>query len=152
MSPNITKLLATFFYIGNFPVAPGSLASVAGVFLAIILSPNTVMYAIVMVLMCVIGFITSGNIEKVLNQKDPSCVVIDEVAGALIAFFLLPVYSWSIAITAFFLFRAFDMFKIYPSNEIEKCPGAFGIMMDDIVAGLYTNIIMQIAIRWAGLV
>jgi phosphatidylglycerophosphatase A len=96
------------------------------------------------------GFGTSGRMEKIVGKKDPSCVVIDEVAGSLVAFFLLP-KTIPVLVTAFFLFRAFDMFKIYPMDKMEALPGAVGVMMDDVIAGLYTNIIMQIAVRAAGM-
>jgi len=91
------------------------------------------------------GIWASGKMEKLAGKKDPSCVVIDEVAGILIAFFLLPA-QWPVIITAFFVFRAFDMFKIYPINRFEKLPGSWGIMMDDVVAGLYTNIVVHVAL------
>ncbi len=92
------------------------------------------------------GFLTAGRMEKIVAEKDPPCIVIDEVAGALIAFFMLPL-SWPVFWSTFFVFRAFDMFKIYPANIFEKRNGACGVMMDDIIAGIYTNIIMQIAVR-----
>jgi len=76
--------------------------------------------------------------------------VIDEVAGVMLAFFLLPLTP-AVAVTTFFLFRAFDMFKIYPVNKFEEIEGSAGVMLDDLFAGLYTNITMQIAVRWAGL-
>ena len=57
--------------------------------------------------------------------------------------------SWSVIVIGFFLFRAFDMFKIWPANKFEDMGGAAGIMLDDLMAGLYTNIVLQIAVRWA---
>ena len=81
-----------------------------------------------------------------MNKKDPSCVVIDEVSGVMIALFMLPIIP-SVLFTAFFLFRAFDMFKIYPANKIEKLPSSYGIMFDDIIAGIYTNMTMHIALK-----
>jgi len=72
--------------------------------------------------------------------------VIDEVAGVMIAFFLLP-QTWAVMWTAFFVFRAFDMFKIYPGNKLEGVKGSGGIMLDDIMAGIYTNIVMHVALR-----
>ena len=68
------------------------------------------------------------------------------------AFRILLPPAWPIIVTAFFLFRAFDMFKIYPVGLFERLEGSTGVMMDDIVAGLYTNIIMHIAIRLMGVV
>jgi phosphatidylglycerophosphatase A len=100
----------------------------------------------ILAVVLVVGFYASGKTEEALGEHDPSCVVIDEVAGIMIAFFLLPL-NLPVLITAFFLFRAFDMFKIYPANRFESLKGGLGIMADDIVAGLYANILMQIAIR-----
>lgn len=145
------KLLSTWFYIGYFPLAPGSMASVAGALMAMIFSSQPFLYILATAVVTVLGFKVSGRMEEMGTQKDPSCIVIDEVAGVLIAFAWLPL-SWPVIITAFFLFRAFDMFKLYPVNKFDSIPGAKGIMMDDIVAGIYTNITMQLAVRWAGLI
>jgi phosphatidylglycerophosphatase A len=151
LSDKSVRLLATFFYIGRFPLAPGSMASLAGILLAIVLTPFPVVYMILTLVITAVGFQVSGPMEKLMQEKDPSCVVIDEVAGMLIAFFLLPL-NGPVIIAAFFLFRAFDMFKIYPVNKFEKMEGGTGIMMDDLVAGIYTNVIMHIAVRWAGVI
>jgi phosphatidylglycerophosphatase A len=151
LKKELVKLLSTFFYVGNFPLAPGSLASVVGVFLAILLGQTIVIYLIVTFVISGIGFLVSDQMEKLTKSKDPSEIVIDEVAGALIAFFLLPL-NWPVVLTTFFLFRAFDMFKIYPVNKLEPIKGGVGVMMDDIVAGLYTNLVMQVAVRLAGVV
>ena len=91
----------------------------------------------------------SGSIEKLLNQKDPGMVVIDEVVGVMIALWGLPMI-WPVMICGFFLFRAFDMFKIYPINKLEAQPAGWGIMLDDCMAGVYTNIILRVALRCAG--
>jgi len=151
MSDRLAKMLATWFYVGDIPGAPGTAASVVGLLMAIILSQNLFLYILVLLAVTVIGFIVSGRVEVLLDKKDPGCIVIDEVAGIMIALFLLPL-SLEVIITAFFLFRAFDMFKIYPVNKFEELEGSKGIMLDDLIAGVYTNIVMQIAVRWAGLV
>jgi len=151
MSEKFVRIMATFFYIGNFPVAPGSMASLAGALIAISLHQNVFLYILVTIAATLIGFVVSGPMEELANEKDPSCVVIDEVAGIMIAFFLLPI-SVPIVIVTFFLFRAFDMFKIYPVNKFEEIEGGAGIMMDDVFAGFYTNVIMHIAIRLVGMV
>ncbi len=149
MSDQINKILATFFYIGFFPFAPGSVASLLAGMLAISLHGLVGLYVVVTIIITVIGFLVSGKMEDIVKKKDPSCVVIDEVAGGLIAFFMLPLNA-PVLITAYFLFRAFDMFKIYPVNRFEELPGSTGIMMDDLFAGLYTNITMHIALRLTG--
>ncbi len=151
MRDRLAKALATFFFMGNFPVAPGSLASFAGALLAIALYGQPVIYVAVFLVITFAGFAVSGPAERSLGQKDPSCIVIDEVSGVMIAFFLLPLTP-AVMITTFFLFRAFDMFKIYPVNRFEELPGGVGIMADDLWAGLYTNITMHLALRWAGII
>jgi phosphatidylglycerophosphatase A len=151
MPDKFVRMLSTWFYVGDMPGAPGTAASAVAVLIAVIFAPNTFLYVLVAVIITILGFKVSGRMEEVLGQKDPGCIVIDEVAGIMVTFFLLPL-TIPIVITAFFLFRAFDMFKIYPANKFENIGGATGVMMDDLVAGLYANIVMQIAIRWAGII
>ena len=150
MRDHLARLLSTFFYVGNVPVAPGSLASLAGTLLAVVFHGNPAIYIVFWGAITLVGFAVSTRAEKLFGRKDPSCIVIDEVSGVLLAFFALPLTP-AVIVTTFFLFRAFDMFKIYPVNRFEELPGAVGIMADDLWAGLYTNIVMQLAIRWAGM-
>jgi phosphatidylglycerophosphatase A len=149
MRPKLIKLFSTFFYAGLIPLAPGTAASFIGVLIYFTICRFPALYAGVLLAIIVLGFLVSGASEKVFKQKDPSAVVIDEVAGILIAFCALPL-SMPVAWTAFFLFRAFDMFKIYPVNRFESLAGSWGIMMDDIIAGIYTNITMRLALWLAG--
>jgi len=151
VSDKLVKMLSTWFYVGNLPGAPGTAASAVGALMALILSANLFLYIVVLLVVTIIGFMVSGKMEIILDRKDPGCIVIDEVSGILIALFLLPL-SPVVMITAFFLFRAFDMFKIYPVNKFEQLKGSKGIMMDDLMAGVYTNIVMQFAVRWAGVI
>jgi phosphatidylglycerophosphatase A len=143
--------MSTFFYVGFIPAAPGSLASLLGVFVCLILSNNLFAYLMTFAVVTALGFLTGTAMEKLAKEKDPGCVVIDEVSGMMIALFLLPM-TVPVLWTTFFLFRAFDMFKIYPANLLEKRHGSVGIMMDDIVAGIYTNLTMQVAVRVAGII
>jgi phosphatidylglycerophosphatase A len=146
MRDKCVKLLATFFYIGYIPVAPGSMASAAGLLLFILFYQSLTAYVVLTAVIVISGFLVSGSMEKISGKTDPSCIVIDEVAGVLIAFFLLP-KTTAVLWTGFFLFRAFDMFKIYPVNKFEEIKGGAGVMMDDIIAGVYTNITMHAALR-----
>lgn len=150
LNKKLTELIATFFYVGRLPVIPGTTASAAGALLCFIFAGNMLIYLLIFMVVTGVGFWVCGRMEEIVGKKDPSCVVIDEVSGVMIAFFLLPM-SWSVVITAFFVFRAFDMFKVYPVNKFEYLKGSVGIMMDDIIAGIYTNITMHLAIRFAGL-
>ena len=147
----LATAFATFLGVGFFPVAPGTAATAAGIVLVFFLQSSLVGYITVMLLLLVIAIPVCTYMEKQLNCKDPGILVIDEVVGVMIALVGLPL-TWPVAIVGFFLFRAFDMFKIYPINRLEALPGGFGIMLDDVMAGLYTNIILHLAIRYAGLV
>lgn len=151
MSERWIKIWSTFFYIGYSPFAPGSMASLAGTVLAIVLQQSIILYLLAFAVVTVIGFKVSGSMEKIVGKEDPGCIVIDEVSGVLIAFFLLPMTP-AVIWTAYFLFRAFDMFKIYPVCKFEELGGGKGIMMDDIIAGIYTGVIMHIAVRIAGII
>src|SRR3989338_833493 len=147
------KIIATFFGIGYLPIAPCTAATAAGIALAFTLQGHSWAYAVVVFVLFAVGVPVCGRVEKMLKQKDPGIVVLDEVVGVLIALAGLPMawpVTWSVAISVFFLFRAFDMFKIYPINRLEARPGGWGIMLDDVMAGIYTNIIMHIALRGAG--
>ena len=146
----LSKCIATVFGVGYCPLAPGTAATAVGVAIAYLLGDNLVIFTVVLLVLLLLGVVTSGLVERQLKQKDPGIVVIDEVAGVMIALWGLPL-TWSVMICGFFLFRAFDMFKIYPINKLEAKGGGWGIMLDDCMAGVYTNIILRIALRCAGL-
>jgi phosphatidylglycerophosphatase A len=149
MKDFLIKSIATVFGIGYCPVAPGTAATAVGVIIAYFLGNNLVVFTILILVLLFLGIVTSGLVEKQLNQKDPAIACIDEVVGVMIALWGLPLI-WPVMICGFFLFRAFDMFKIYPINRLEARPGGWGIMLDDCMAGVYTNIILRIALRCAG--
>ncbi len=147
----LAKCCGTFFGIGYFPIAPGTAATAAGLSVAFFLAPTPQWYWISFIIFVITGVIAAGHIEGQLKEKDPGIVVIDEVVGVMLGVAFLPLTP-AILISGFFLFRAFDMFKIYPINKLESLPGGWGIMLDDVMAGIYTNIVLQIAIRTAGLI
>lgn len=92
------------------------------------------------------GFLLSGRAEKIFNKKDAGCIVIDEVSGMLLSLIFIP-YDIKLVIMAFILFRILDALKPFPSDRLQNLTGSIGIMSDDIVAGLYTNIILQVVLR-----
>lgn len=93
--------------------------------------------------LCILGIWAAGKAAKIFETKDPKQVVIDEVIGQFIAFTLLPlVTSWKIIFLGFVIFRFFDVFKPYPINYLQNLPDGFGICADDILAGVYTGIII----------
>ena len=138
-------------------MAPGTAASVVGLVIVWGLSqlsffiPSFLsmgIYVALFAVITVVGTIAAGVTEKASGKKDPGFIVIDEVAGMMVAFFMMPLDA-SVMICGLLLFRAFDMFKIPPADKFEKMGGGLGIMTDDLMAGLYTNIVLQVAIRLA---
>ncbi|MFC1621232.1 phosphatidylglycerophosphatase A [Candidatus Omnitrophota bacterium] len=137
------KLIATVFYIGYFPVAPGTIGSFAALFLYGAVKNSPQMMGASIILCIVLGLLTAGRAEKLLGGKDAGEIVIDEFAGMLVALYLLPPTIGYIA-SAFILFRFFDIVKPYPIKNLEKLNGSMGIMLDDLMAGIYTNLILQV--------
>ena len=145
----LIRSFATVLGVGFLPAAPGTWATLVGVVIAYCLGSNLAAYTILVLVLLILGIMTTGIVAKQVNQQDPGFLVIDEVVGVLIALWGLPLI-WPVMVCGFFLFRAFDMFKIYPVNKLEAQLGGWGIMLDDCMAGVYTNIILRIALRCAG--
>jgi phosphatidylglycerophosphatase A len=112
---------------------------------------RTTALALIVTLLTWVGIWAASRSEKVLARKDPGIVVIDEVAGQLLTFLLIPIPAspWMI-VTGFLLFRAFDIVKPYPARKLESLHGGLGIMLDDLVAGVYAALVVMLAvsIRW----
>lgn len=106
------------------------------------------LYLLLTLIFILLGLSITGRSERILGRKDPPCVVIDEVAGMFISLIFLP-YNLRLVILAFILFRILDIFKPYPISKLQKVAGGAGIMGDDIIAGLYTNIILQLVLRFS---
>lgn len=142
MPKSLNKLIATFFYVGYFPLIPGTAGSIAGVLVYFLVKDNILAYILVLAALLILGFLASEKTEELMARKDPPCVVIDEVCGMLLGLLFLP-YNFKLVIIGFFIFRLLDTLKPYPVGRLEKLPGGLGIMLDDLAAGLYTNLILQ---------
>ncbi len=140
---NMMYITATFFYIGKFPVGPGTMASLISLPLYFLIINNTVLYLVVLLLVIGIGVISSRSVAIESGDEDPSYVVIDEVAGMGVSLFLAP-KSVLYFIIAFILFRLFDIFKLPFIKKAEHIGNGIGIMLDDIIAGVMTMGIMLI--------
>lgn len=141
-------VLSTFFYVGYLPFIPGTFGSAAGILLFYLIKCNIAFYTLFTLIMVILGFSVAGRAEKIFNKKDARCIVIDEVSGMLLSFIFLP-YDIKLVIMGFILFRILDSLKPYPASQVEKLKGGIGIMSDDIIAGLYTNLILQVVLRLA---
>jgi len=145
----LIKAISTVFFIGYLPLVPGTFGSIAAIGLFYLLKPaGLAVYFLAILLIIFLGLLTAGRAEKLLNKKDPSCIVIDEVVGMLIALSFMPP-DLKIVILAFIIFRILDMLKPFPAIRLQNLHGAIGIIGDDLVAGIYTNIVLQVILKLA---
>jgi len=143
----ILLFIAQGAYSGYMPIAPGTAGTVVGVLLYLFLRDlDPVWYCAACTAVFVTGSRAADRAEAILGQKDSPSIVIDEIAGFLIAMFLIPFTRGNVA-AGFILFRAFDIVKPWPLKRLEHIPGGPGVMMDDLGAGVYTNIVLQVAVR-----
>jgi len=152
LTPFLVKVAATGFGSGYAPVAPGTAGSLVGValYLALTHLPWPVQLVVIL-LLTLFAVYVSGEAEKIFNKKDASCIVIDEVVGQLFALFLAPPKVLYIAL-GFLLFRLFDIVKPPPAGFFQDhLPGGWGVVMDDVAAGIWTNIVLLLAIKLAGI-
>ena len=139
--------LASFGYVGYFPIAPGTAGSAAALPLFYLLRWSGIPYIELAAIVAVfaIGVWAASGTEAALGRKDPGIVVIDEVLGMLITLALLPVSIWGV-LAGFLFFRVFDVIKPYPAAQLEHLHGGPGIMADDAVAGLYSYLLLRVCI------
>lgn len=141
----VALAVASFGYVGFFPIAPGTAGSVAALPLYAIVrwvgAPAADAIAIVLVL--VAGVWAAGAAEDVLGAKDPGPVVIDEVLGMLVTLAAMPLSAGGV-VAGFVLFRLFDIAKPFPAGRLERLPGGAGIMLDDLAAGVYAHVGLRV--------
>jgi phosphatidylglycerophosphatase A len=141
----VILFIAQGAYAGRSPFAPGTAGTLVGVLLYLgLMQAGAVLYAAVTVLVCVVGTWTAGRAEELLGCTDCPSIVIDEIAGFLVSMFLVPV-GWGYILAGFFLFRIFDIIKPWPLYDLQSLHGGLGVMLDDVGAGVYTNLVLQIA-------
>lgn len=143
---NLVKFVASVGFIGYCPVASGTVVSAIFLFLIYQFVFSLLLFIISGLIIIALGFWSSGKAAFILNQRDPSKVVIDEVAGLFVALFLIPQSIGAYAI-AFILFRILDIIKPPPLRQIEQIRGSVGIMCDDLLAGLFANILTQLILK-----
>lgn len=147
LARRVGVFIATFGYVGYFPIAPGTAGSAAALLLYALVrwlgTPGAELATMVAVL--IVGVWAAHVAERALNLKDPGVVVIDEVLGMLMTLAFMPLSLWGV-LAAFLLFRVFDVIKPFPAGRLEHLPGGVGIMADDAMAGVYGQILMRIGI------
>ena len=142
-------LVATGLGAGYFPVAPGTWGSLPGLALAWGLARLAGDWAVAAgaAVVSVLGVWAAGRAESILGEKDPGPVVVDEIAGQMVSLLFLP-QSPRVLVGGFLLFRALDVLKPWPANRLEDLPGGSGIMADDLMVGLYANLILHGLAHW----
>jgi len=161
----LAAFFATGFGSGLSPVAPGTAGSVVGLVVAWLLRDHGgILGTPVGLLMsglaiAAVGVAVSGPICRTLASKDPGCIVIDEVAGQVLACAAIPlvpafvsgrgVLAWPWPwLTAFVLFRLFDVVKPGPIHRVQDLPGGWGVVMDDVAAGILAGVLLAV-LGWA---
>ena len=140
----LTRFLATGFFAGYSPVIPGTAGSLVGLLLyyAIPGMENTYILSAASLLVLLVGIFVSAKMEKRYGE-DPSIVVIDEVVGMWISLLILP-KNLLVALMAFVWFRVYDTIKPPPARQLEHLQHGWGVMLDDVAAGIYANVTVRI--------
>jgi phosphatidylglycerophosphatase A len=140
--------IATCAYVGYAPVAPGTFGSAVGLVVYYLLrrQASTAVELGAIALILVVGLWSATEAEHHFGGIDPGPVVIDEVIGMLITLALHPVNVVG-AIIGFFIFRVLDVVKPWPARRLELLPGGFGVVLDDVMAGVYGNLLMWGLVR-----
>ena len=140
--------IATCAYVGYAPVAPGTFGSAIGlaVFYVVRHQRSRAVEIAAMVVLVAVGLWSATEAEHHFGGIDPGAVVIDEVIGMLITLAFVPV-NLAGAIVAFVLFRILDVVKPWPARRLEHLPGGFGVVLDDVMAGVYGNLVMWGLVR-----
>jgi phosphatidylglycerophosphatase A len=151
--PRADLFVGTFAYAGLSPVSSGTVGSFVAAVLYFVWPP--LQHPIPLIIACILvlwaGAKSAGVIERATGIQDPGIVVIDEVLGQWVALLFIPSeynHIASVVLISFLLFRVFDIVKVPPARFFERKEGGLGIMLDDVVAGIYANIGTRIAIHF----
>ena len=141
--------LSSGTYLGYIPIASGTFGNLWGLPLFYWLSGQWLWTQFIFIICSILlAVFLAGQAEKIWERKDPSQVVIDEIVGYMTAMFGLT-FSWKMALVGFFLFRAMDILKPYPIRKIDRnMPGGWGIVLDDVLAGVYCQVILRLLIYY----
>jgi len=148
-SDKVAVALATGLGIGYAPIAPGTFGSLPALAIAWALDRAAGGFGVAAgaALFALVGTWAADRAAAHLGASDPGPVVVDEIAGQLVTLMFVPIAP-RVLIAAFLLFRALDVIKPWPANRLEALPGGSGIMADDLMAGLYANLLVQGLVAW----
>jgi len=145
------KVVATCCGIGFIPVAPGTAASlaIALVYKLFLFRLSWPFYLMLLVLLGALGLFASAIYAAELGQHDPHRIVVDEASGQLVSLVAVPA-TWTAVGLSFFLFRFFDIVKPFPIRRTERLPGGWGIMADDLLAGMMARLLLLFLLLFLG--
>jgi phosphatidylglycerophosphatase A len=145
----LARLLGTFFFVGYVPKGPGTAGSLGALAVAwglhTYLSTSGAWLAFFALLLLAPAIWAAGRVAKDTGTKDPQVVVIDELVGQWITLAGAITLNWKSWLGAFLLFRAFDIWKPPPVRQLERIPGGAGIVLDDVMAGIYAALVLYCA-------
>ncbi len=148
----VIKFIAIGFGSGLVPFAPGTAGTIVGIPIYLAFSRlSWILYFVFVVAFTALACYVSGRAERMFGEKDISCIVIDEMVGFQWTMFLVASTVLHVFI-GFILFRFFDILKIFPAGYFHKrLPGGYGVVIDDVVAGMYANIALLLIIKFWGI-
>jgi phosphatidylglycerophosphatase A len=143
---SVAALVATGFGAGYSPIAPGTAGSLVGLLLYWPLRELPAVFQVgVLALAFLVGTAAATRVSHRVGIEDPGIVVVDEVVGMWASLLFLP-FTVGTAALGFVLFRILDVVKPYPARDLEGLPGGWGIMSDDLMAGVYANLLLRVAL------
>ena len=145
LNQKVIMFFATGCYSGKIPFAPGTFGTIAAIpFALVFLIIPSSFYGVYIAGLILAAIYFSDQAEKILGEKDPGCIVIDEIAGFVVTMSLVSVNIYTLA-AGFFIFRFFDIVKLGPVKYFENnFPGGAGVVLDDIMAGVLSAIVLKI--------
>lgn len=141
----LVEIISTWFYTGYSPVAPGTCGTAGAVIFYVLLlrELDGIIYSLTAVVFTALAIYVSSCMSEFRGEKDPSDIVVDEVAGYILTMAFIP-FEPRYVIIGFVLFRIFDVVKPFPVRRLESLRGGYGIVLDDVAAGIWSNIILHI--------
>ena len=137
-----SRWIASIGGIGETPRLPGTAGSAAGLLFIIAVGPDPVRVGLAVLLFSLIALISIRGAERAFGRPDARQIVIDEVVGIATAVWWIP-HTWPLLASGFVLFRLFDILKLPPLSALERLPSPWGVLLDDVGAGIYANLVLH---------
>ena len=147
-SDSLNRWIASVGGIGYAPRAPGTAGSAAGVLLIFAVGPDPRWAGLSLLLASLLALLSIRGAERSFGRTDARQIVIDEVVGIAVSLWWIP-HTWPLLASGFVLFRVLDIVKPPPLRALERLPSPWGVLLDDVGAGVYTSLLLHAWLRWA---